>query len=177
MRFTVNDEIGFPRDLVYPAVRDRVEDLIAYLPNVDSIELLDSSVDGDVRRFVKRWQASATEIPALLRPLIKPEYLTWVDHATWNAAEYTTAWHHDLAFLEGALTARGVNRYFDEGDVTVIELEGEFTIHPERLTFLPGPVARKLAPAMERFVVELLKPNLKSTNQAIEQWLEEQEAG
>lgn len=175
MRFTVTDEIGFPRHKVYPAIRDRIEELIDYLPNVDSIEVLERRIDGPVRHFVKRWQASATEIPVLLRPAIKREYLQWVDHATWNEADYTTTWHHDLTFLEGALSARGVNRYIDEGDVTVFELEGEFTIHPEKLTFLPGPLARKLAPSIERFVVEMIKPNLRSTNQAIEQWLEEQE--
>lgn len=173
MRFTVTDEIGFPREVVYPAVRDRIEDLVDYLPNVDRIEVLEKHIEGPVHRFVKRWTASAQEVPVLLRPAIKPEYLQWVDHATWDGAAYTTEWHHDLVFLKGAMTARGLNRYIDEGDVTVIELEGEITIHPERLAFLPGPVARKLAPAIERFVVEVIKPNLRSTNQAIEAWLEE----
>lgn len=175
MRFTLTDEIGFPRDVVYAAVRDRVEELVDQLPNIDRIEVLERRIEGEVHHYVKRWTASASEVPALLRPAIKPEYLQWVDHATWDGAAYTTAWHHDLEFLRGALTARGLNRYIDEGDVTLIELEGEFTIHPERLTFLPGPVARKIAPALERFVVELVKPNLRSTNQAIERWLEEQE--
>ncbi len=175
MRFTITDEIEFPRDVVYPTMRDRIEELIDYLPNVDSIEVLEREIDGDTHRYVKRWRASATEIPGLLRPIVKPEYLQWVDHATWDGAAFTTQWHHDLPFLSGALTARGLNRYIDEGDITVIELEGEFTIHPGRLTFLPGPLARKLAPALERFVVDMLKPNLRATNQAVEQWLEEQE--
>lgn len=174
MRFTITDEIDFPRDLVYPTIRDRIEELIDYLPNVDAIEVLEKEIDGNVHRYVKRWKASASEIPALLRPIVKPDYLQWVDHATWDGDAWTTEWRHELPFLSGAMTAHGVNRYIDDGDITTIELEGEFTIHPERLTFLPGAVARKLAPTLERFVVESIKPNLRATNQAVEQWLEEQ---
>ncbi len=173
MRFTLTDEIGFPLELVYDTHRDKLEDIIDYLPNVDRIEVLESQVEGEVTRFVKRWTGSSNDVPGVLRPIVKPEYLQWIDRATWDRSRFTTEWELELDFLKGAMSARGINHFIEDGDVTIIEMEGEFNIHPERLSFVPGPIARKAAPALERFVVNLVKPNLRGTNQAVERYIEE----
>ena len=173
MRFALTDEIAWPLELVYDTHRDKLEEILDYLPNVENIEILEKQVEGEVTRFVKRWTGSSNDIPSVLRPVVKPEYLQWIDRATWDRGAFTTAWELELDFLKGAMSARGLNRFIADGDITIIEMEGEFNIHPERLSLVPGPIARKAAPALERFVVELVKPNLRGTNQAVERFIEE----
>lgn len=175
MRFTLTDEIEFPRALVFPTVRDRMEDILDDLPNVDRIDVLSRREEGDKVFFEKQWFGAAGDIPAVLRPVIRAEYISWKDKACWDMGAWTTTWEQELAFLPGAMAARGTNRYIDEGDVTVIEMEGEFNIIPEGLSFLPQSLARRVAPALEKFVVGQVKPNLRETNAAIERFLEELE--
>jgi len=172
MRFNLTDEIEFPLELVYDTHRDKLEDILSYLPNIENIEILEKRVEGEVTRFVKRWTGSNKDVPSVVRPLLKPEYLQWIDRATWDRGRFTTDWELELGVLPGAISAKGHNRFIADGDITLIEMEGEFVIHPERLTFVPQIVARKAAPVLERFIVAQVKPNLRGTNEAIQRFLE-----
>lgn len=175
MRFTVTDEIPWPRALVFPTLRDRTLDLLPYMPNVAEIEVLDEQIEGLVKRSVKRWRGSPDEIPGPLRPLVKPELLSWIDHARWDGGAYTCEWRHEFPALPAGISARGLTRYLEEGERTVIQMAGEFTIKPEAFTFLPQLLARKLAPPMESFVIGRIKPNVTSTNAAVDTFLNDQE--
>lgn len=174
MRFTLHDEIDFPRELVFTTIRDRLPDILPYLPNVDEIEVLESHDDGEIRRCVKRWAGSSDEIPAVVRPLIRPDILQWIDHATWDQGRWQVDWWHEMGVLPGAISAKGTNRFEADGDITIISMEGDFTIHPERLTFVPQIVARRAAPALERFIIGRVKPNLRATNEAVAAFLEDE---
>lgn len=174
MRFTHSDEVAWPRDLVFRTLRDRTPDLLPYLPSVSELELLEEHVDGLVKRSIKRWRASSDEIPGALRPLVRPDLLEWLDHATWDERSFTCEWRHEFKALPGAVSARGLTRYEDLGGTTGITIDGEFTIRPEGLTFVPQIIARKLAPPMERFIVGQIKPNLSGTNEAMASMLEDE---
>lgn len=174
MRFTLTDEIDFPRDLVYPTLRDRTLDFLPYLVNVAEIQVIEEHTEGGVKRSIKRWRGSSDEIPAALRPLVRPDFLVWIDHATWDAHQFTCEWRHEFKALPNGVSARGLTRYEAQGDVTVVHMDGEFNIHPEGLTFVPNVLARKLSPGMERFVIERLKPNMRAANEAVASFLEDQ---
>lgn len=173
MKFTLVDEIPWPRDVVFRTHRDKLPELVPYLANVDAVEVRERMEDGDVVRLLNHWSGSSDDVPALIRPVLKPELLTWVDRAVWDQGRWRCDWNITLNALPDAITAKGYNLFQDEGDETVIQIQGEFTVHPDRIPGVPTLLARKAQSAIERFVVGLLEPNLRLSNRAVEQYLED----
>lgn len=173
MKFNLVDEIPWPRDVVFETHRDKLEQLVAYLPNVDGVDVRTRETDGDVVRLVNVWSGSSSDVPALIRPVLKPDLLTWVDRATWDRGRWRCDWDIELNALPGAITARGYNLFQDEGDETVIQIQGEFVVHPDRIPGVPTMVARRAQGTIEKFVIGLLEPNMRLSNRAVEQYLDE----
>ena len=174
MKFSLVDEIPHPRELVFSTHRDKLLELVQYLPNVSSVVPESRVIEGDIVRLVNIWTGSSTDVPAVIRPLVKPEVLTWVDRATWDKGRWRCDWDIKLSALPDAVTARGFNTFLEEGGETIIQMNGEFVIHPDRVPGVPAFVARAAAPALEKFVVGLLQPNLRKSNQAVQQYIEDQ---
>lgn len=173
MKFSLVDEIPHPRALVFSTHRDKLQELVPYLPNVASVATESRVVDGAVVRLVNLWTGASTDVPAPIRPLVKPEHLTWVDRAAWDQDRWRCDWEITLTALPDAVTARGFNTFLEEGADTIIQMNGEFVIHPDRIPGVPAFVARAAGPALEKFVVGLLQPNLRKSNQAVQQWIED----
>lgn len=173
MKFNLTDEIAFGRDQVFSTHRDKLLELVEYLPNVDEVVVDSREENGAVVQLVNLWKGASSDVPAPLRPVIKPEMLAWVDRASWDGARYRCDWHITITALPEAVTAKGFNLFLDDGDTTTIQMSGEFSIHPDKVPGVPAFMARRLAPTLEKFVVGLLQPNLKRTNQAVEEYLED----
>ena len=140
---------------------------------VQSVVVQSRIEEGPLVRLVNLWAGAASDVPAVIRPLVKPELLTWVDRATWDSSKWRTDWDIQLNALADAVTARGFNTFLEEDGETIIQMQGEFVIHPDRVPGVPAFVARAAAPALERFVVGLLEPNLRRTNQSVRKYIEE----
>lgn len=173
MRFTLTDELPHPRDLVFATHRDKLEELVEYLPNVESVEIRKREIDGAVVRLENHWKGASTDVPAVLRPIVKAEYLSWVDYAEWDEAAHRCRWRIELGLLPGAITARGESVFVEEGDETIVNMTGEFIIHPERIPGVPAFVAKNAAPALEKFIVGLIQPNLRKSNAAVVEYLDD----
>ncbi len=173
MKFSLVDEIPHPRELVFATHRDKLVDLVPYLPNVASVVVKERVVEGEVVRLLNLWTVASSDVPAPIRPLLKPENLTYLDRASWDGSRWRCDWEITLTALPEAVTARGFNTFLDEGGETVIQMNGEFVIHPDRVPGVPTFVAKAAAPALEKFVVGLLQPNLKKSNQAVQQYIED----
>lgn len=174
MKFSLVDEIPHPRDLVFSTHRDKLVDLVPYLLNVQSVVVESRVVEGDLVKLTNLWTGASDDVPAPIRPLLRPEHLTWVDRAVWDGAKYRTDWEITLTALPEAVVARGFNTFLEEGGETVIQMNGEFLIRPDRIPGIPAFVAKAAAPAFERFVVGLLQPNLRRSNSAVRQYIEDQ---
>jgi hypothetical protein len=175
MRFTVVDELPFEREKVFTTHRDKIEELVQYMPNVDSIVTKEREEDGDIVRLVNLWKAAESEIPSVARPFIKPDMLQWEDRAEWDGDFYEVAWEIELGFLPGVIDARGHSEFEDFGDETRVTIDGEITVDASKLPGVPGLMEKRVAKALENFVVNLIKPNLKETNEIIERYLRENE--
>lgn len=174
MQFNFMDEVPFPRDLVFTTHRDRLVEMVDYLPAVSAIESVERVVEGDVVRLLNRWTGSDDEVPGVIRPFLKTEYLTWLDRAVWDEGRWRVDWELELGVLPGAIEARGHSEYEDEGDDTVIHMSGEFIVHTDRIPALPSALAGRSKPTIEKFVVGLVEPNLRRTNEGLARFLEEQ---
>ena len=177
MNFQWTDTLEHPRPNVWETRRDRIFDLVPHMKNVIRIERRGSErhADGIVTTH-HRWYGSQEEVPILFRPIIPPEMLWWTEHTRWDPATFTCTWNIDLPVLPEVVTARGVNRYEADGKKTIVHMEGEFTVHPDKLPPVPGVpqlLVRQAAPRLEAWVVHLLEPNLKEANRAVERFLSE----
>lgn len=172
MKFQIVGEVPYPRELVFRTQRDRLHTMVDRMPNVSSIVTESRVEEGDIVSLVNIWTGSADDIPGVIRPLLKKEYLTWVDKARWDAGKWRCDWEITLGILSDAITAKGYNLFEDEGDETVIRMFGEFEVHPDKVPGVPTLVARGAKGTLERFVVGLVEPNLKRTNQVVGEYIE-----
>lgn len=173
MKFTITEEIAHPRDKVFRTQRDKIVELVPYIPNVESVVVEETHVEGPVVRFLNRWKVAATEIPGPIKGFLKPEHLGYLDRAKWDETTHRCEWELEITALKDAVTARGTTSFLDEGGETIVRMDGEFLIHPDRVPGVPAFVARTLAPTLEKFVVGLLQPNLKKTAHAVGAYIDD----
>lgn len=165
--------IGFPIELVYETYRDRLPEMVAYMPDVKKIEVL-SRKDGEKGPLLhNRWHAS-TELPAVLKPVIKPEMMRWDDFATWDDQARHVDWRIELATMKEQVRCSGRNRFIAEGDSTRVILTGDLQIDLKKVPGVPGFMAGKIAPQVEKFIVMLITPNLQKVNSSLEDFLKAQ---
>jgi hypothetical protein len=173
LKFSLVDEIPHPRELVFSTHRDKMLEFVQYLPNVASVVIESRIEEGPIVKLVNVWTGASEEVPAPVRPLLRTEHLMWVDRAQWDADRWRCDWEITLSAIPEAVSARGFNTFLEEGNETIIQMNGEFLIHPERVSGVPTFVAKRAAPSLERFVVGLLQPNLRRSNQAVQQYIED----
>lgn len=175
MKFTVVDEIPFSRERVFSTHRDRLEELVEYMPNVDTIVTESRDEDGDVVSLVNIWKAAESEIPAIARPFIRPDMLQWTDRAEWDGNLYEVNWEIELGFLPEVIHASGHSEFEDFGDETRVIIDGEITVDASKLPGVPRMLQAKVAKTVENFVINLIKPNLKETNEILAQFLRDED--
>ena len=173
MDISISQIIPHPKEAVFGAFRDRLCKLSDYLPNVAKIERLEEEkVSDEVVRFVHKWTAAPTEVPALARSFVDPSKVSWLDRASWNSADYTCDWSMEPSIFTSRIRCEGRNLYFDEGEGrTQLRIEGVLEVNLKGA--LPRLVAGRAAPAVEAFVVRLIKPNLEQVAGAVARLLDD----
>jgi hypothetical protein len=172
----IRDTIPFSRDLVFETYRDKLSELTAYLPNIDSITVERRTVlaDGSIE-LVNRWQAARTEVPVVIRPFIKPDLLQWHDYATWDSKEHVCRWRTELVVLDGAIVSEGINYYRVIDDNTMeVQLTGTIQVDATKIPGVPRLMAGKVASAVAAGVLKVTEPNLRGVNRGLEQYIGEQ---
>lgn len=171
----IRDEVSFDRERVYQTFRDRLAELLPYLPDVEDIQVQDrEEVDGNTLKVVNLWKAKAEEIPRLAQAFVKPEMLRWTDHATWHDQSWSCDWDMEVGFLKEAITCRGTTRYEEvEPGKTVVTIQGELKVDARKIPGVPRLGAGKIGDVIESFVVRLISPNLTNANRGVERFLAE----
>lgn len=174
MKLEADARIAFPRETVFAAYRDRLPELVPHLPNVKAIRVVErmDGVDGQPQRtkMTNVWDANA-DIPKLLHSVVKPEALAWDDHAEWDEGAWTCRWRIEPRVFTRNVRCEGLNTFRLVGDGTVLEIRGELEVDARGIPGVPKLLAGKIAPAVEKFVVNLIKPNLISTAAGLERFL------
>lgn len=173
MRFTSTSTIAHPRAEVFAAYRDRLPEIVSFMDDISHIVVLSREEDGDTVTLHNEWH-SAREVPKVAQAFIKPDQLQWDDHATWNQADFTCAFNIKTRAFRDAVTCTGTNRFVEDGDVTKVILEGDFEVDVQQIPGVPRLLAGRIAPQIEKFIVQLIQPNLEKTNQAVGRFLDAQ---
>jgi hypothetical protein len=169
-----DDRIAFPRDLVYRTYRDRLRDLVPYLPNVGSIEVTERREEGETIHVVNRWRAKA-EIPAVARGVLSPDMLAWDDRATWTP--WTTDWRTTMLAVSDAVDCHGRNEFVEEDGATVIRIRGDLHVDLRQFRGVPRLLAGTIGPVVEKFVVAMITPNLAAVSRGVERLLRAERSG
>jgi hypothetical protein len=171
MELRADANIPFARPVVFQAYRDKLVDMLPYLPNVRAIEVRKREEDGSVTKLLNFWKGGG-DIPAAARAFVSEGMLSWLDYATWNEAEFTCEWKIEPQAFTEAITCVGKNRFLEDGGKTKLEIRGEISIDPKKLKGIPGFLSGKVAKAVEELLISKIKPNLVSTADGLTKYLE-----
>lgn len=170
MKLEADARIAFPRDVVFAAYRDRLPDLVPYLPNIKSITVDARTEEEDRVNLVNTWQANA-DIPKVLQSIVKPESLAWVDRATWKAPTSDCDWTIEPRIFTKNVKCSGNTSCKEDGDQTLMLIRGDLELDPHGIPGVPKLLAGTIVPAIEKFIVNLIRPNLISVAEGLEQFL------
>jgi hypothetical protein len=173
VKIEVDTKIDHPREVVFKTLRDRLPEIVEYMPNITAIDVVERHEPrADVVEFVNVWRGDAS-IPSLAKPFIKPDMIRWTDYAIWDESEWICDWRTETAFMTDRVDCSGRNRYeeVDGGIHTRLLIDGELNIDTANFPGVPKLVARRAAPVIEKFIVGLITPNLKGTAKAVNDFL------
>ena len=173
MELNVATVIHQPRDTVYELVRDDMDQLVPYMPNVDRIVSQSSDRDGSVLKVVRTWFAKA-DVPRVAKKFIKPELFSWNDIAEWDDEERCVKYRLESTVANNLFDAHGTNRWveLDDGKME-LRVQCTLDIFPERLPGVPRMLAGKIRAVIEELVGKMLRPNLTSLGDGINRYFAE----
>lgn len=161
MHLESKDMISRPVDDVYKLVRDDLPKLVPFMPNVDRIEVKSRDQKGDDIKIVNQWFAKA-EIPSALKKVIKPEYFSWKDTATWVESKKCVNYKIEALAAKGLFEVSGTNTFTAVGDKTELKISCEVEIHPDKVPGVPSFLAKGLKGPLEALIKKIMEPNLTS---------------
>jgi hypothetical protein len=175
MEMAHTDIIAAPRDQVYRLVRDEFPHIAKYLLNVRRVECLSRVQESKHEvRLVNRWFAKV-DIPAALQSFVSEDFFAWNDKALWNDTTHQVTYELESFVAHDLFSAKGSNAFVEHSpSQTTLQLRCSIEIHPEHIPGVPRLVARGIRPVFEKMIEKMLKPNMTSLGQALNQYLAEQ---
>ena len=162
------------RDAVYQTYRDRLSEVAAFLPDVESITVKDRK-DDDGRTVLHNVWVSNTDIPKTAQSFLRPEHLKWDDYAIWTHDAYSVAWRIETRVFADTFRCEGTNTFYAEGDSeTRVVVSGDLHIDLSSMPGVPRFLAKRLAPQVEGFIVKMIAPNLQQVNEAVGHYISEE---
>ncbi|MGM0578889.1 MAG: hypothetical protein ACQEXJ_24415 [Myxococcota bacterium] len=179
MHFEKENRVSHPAEVLLETMIDRMEAIVPFLPSVESIETKEREdrEDGTIR-IVRYWQGTSDSAPPAVRPFVSREQLGWTDEAIWYPTEFKV--DYTLSTSMSHLYECGGTNYFepdpdDPEGATLVRVTGDLTVFPNKLPGVPKFLGKKLAPQIEKFVVNLITPNLTDLGKGLQGYLDEQQ--
>lgn len=180
MQISSSSVIRHPRSRVFTAYRDELTAIVPFMSNVDAIHVLKREefdggmAPGDPPLRVKlhnEWVGRG-EIPRVVQGVIKPDMLRWDDYAEWDEATWSCRWELKVRVFRDSVRCSGTTRMVDEGPSgTRVILLGSLEIDLKEIPGVPRILAGTVAPAVEKFIVTLVTPNLEQVNVSLAKYL------
>ena len=162
--------VKVPVDSMWIAVRDRLDELVPQLDEIQSVTVEHRSelADGTIS-LINVWQAKAN-LPAVLSSIIKPDALAWTDRAIWDSAKHECTWQIELHFARERTHCHGMTTFEPAigGRGTRVTFAGEFAINSHGLPGVPVLLESTVALAAESFVTSLIPANFRKLVTAAE---------
>ena len=174
MKIACDAVIHFPREKVWATYRDRLAELLPYLPNIRGIEVKERKEEGRVVKLVNVWRGGG-EAPAIARAFLSESALSWTDRATWREDAWECDWQTETHAFTDAVKSAGVNRFLEVPGGTRLEIRGDLTIDAAKIKGVPRLLAGKVGSTVEEFLVKTISRNLTDVSKGVERWLRDHE--
>jgi hypothetical protein len=163
MDFKFEERVNESVETVIKTVRDGMSGIAPYLAGIKSIETVERREKGPGEAYLLNiWQGSMEAAPPFARPFLSEGLLRWKDHADWDEAEKLVKWRLEPFQFGSLFDCSGVNTFrpHPEGG-TVLTIQGTLNIYPDKIPGVPGFLSKRLRPDIEKFIVNLITPNLR----------------
>ena len=172
MELSADAHVPFERDLVFETYRDRLPDIVEFMPNVRRIDL-ETREDkaGGIVEIVNVWHGGG-EIPAAARVVLTDSMLSWTDYASWDSTTHTCSWRIETHSFKGAVRCHGSNRFLKSDAGTMIEIRGELVIDASHIVAVPRFLRKSVGQSVSEFLVKKIAPNLLEASVGIRRYLE-----
>lgn len=171
MLISADTHIPFARPLVYATYRDKLAELVPYLPNVRGIEIKSRLESGNLIHFVNEWHGGG-EIPVVARAVLSDAMLSWTDLATWNESDFTAQWQIKTHAFTEAVHCAGVHHFKVVDNGTLIQTRGELVIDSKQIKGVPQILAGMVAQAVEDYLGKNIEPNMIQVGNSVRYYLE-----
>ncbi|MDF1563176.1 MAG: hypothetical protein P1V51_09040 [Deltaproteobacteria bacterium] len=165
--------IPFPRDLVYRTYRDRLPEMLPYLPNVKTIEVESRKEEGDHVHLVNIWKGGG-DLPKAVQAVLSESALSWTDHADWYGDKWECHWRVEPHTFREAVSSEGTNFYTEVEGGTRLEIRGEMTLDAKKIRGVPRLLAGKVGRLAEEFIVKAVQKNLEDVSKSLTRFLEDE---
>ncbi len=160
-------------DDVYELVRDNLEKLVPYMPNVDKIKTVSTKAHEDGVDIVNHWYAKA-EVPGLLKKFLNPDLLSWKDYAHWKNQEHLVEYKLESTLGNDLFDANGINYFRDAGEnKTELVVTCNVVIYADKVPGIPKIIAKKALPLIEGLIEKILGPNLTALGDGLNEYFKE----
>lgn len=171
MRLSADAALPFSRARVFSAYRDKLVELVEFLPNIRGIEERSRKDDGPRSEIVNVWRGGG-DIPAAARAVLSEDMLNWTDYASWDESDFSCAWRIETHSFTEAVSCQGKNRFVETGSGTRLEIRGELGIDATKIRGVPRLLAKTVGKAVEDLLVKKITPNLISVSDGLRRYLE-----
>ena len=171
MNISNSSSIPFHRSLVYATFRDKLVDLVPYMPNVRDIRVKSRREEDGKIYCVNEWHGGG-EIPLLTRAILSEEMLSWTEYNTWKEKDFILAWSIETHSFKEAVSCSGINHFLEDNGNTIIESRGELIIDPKEIKGVPHFLTGQIAHTVENFLGEKIKPNLLEMSKGLQKYLQ-----
>jgi hypothetical protein len=176
MDFRAEAVIEGPRDAVYRINRDKLVELVPFLPNVRKIEVTTRKEEGGKIKLVNVWHGGG-EVPAAVRGFLSEGMLSWTDHAEWDESTFTVSWRSESHSFKDAVDSRGRNEFSSLGpNRSKITILGKLDVDASKVRGVPRLVAGTIGKQIEKFLIKQVQDNLIEVGKGTERYLKEKGA-
>lgn len=170
MNISTDTRIAFPRQLVYTTYRDKLTELVRYIPDIRYIKVKSRSESDGIVRTVNEWYGGG-EIPIAARAILSEDMLSWLEHDIWDESEFTLDWRLETRAFTEAVYCVGKNRFIEDGDATIIQSRGVLKIDPKKIHGAPQFIAGQIARVVEDFLASKITPSLQQMSDGVSKYL------
>jgi hypothetical protein len=172
IKIAVDSQIAFPRSVVYTTYRDRLIELVPYLPNVRSLQVKSRQETDQRIRIVLEWHGGG-DIPAAARALLSEGLLMWTEYDVWDGNAFTVEWRIETHAYREAVFCAGKNHFLEQGNHrTLVESRGELRIDPSKIHGVPSFLIGQLVHLIEEVLAKKIEPNLVQMGQGVQAYLQ-----
>jgi hypothetical protein len=170
MKLESSDIISQPVDVVYDLVKNEIEKLVPFLPNIKSIEQVErDEVNKNEVKLLNYWHPKV-EVPGLVKKFIKNEDIfSWKDYAHWNDKKKIVEYRLEGFMGKDMYTCKGKNYFIETEDGhTELKVTCDLEIFADKIPGIPRLIAGKAKPMIEDLIKKALTPNLTQLSKGLE---------